>query len=539
MTADLVLLNGKIVTVDPDETLAEAVAVKFNKILMVGSNEEVKSLIGKKTQVINLKGRTVVPGLIDTHGHLASSGLSHVRGVIDSSLESGVKSIADIQEMIAERVTTIPKGEWITGRNFDETKLAEKRMPTRWDLDKVAPDHPVNLSMVGGHVYVVNSKAFELAGITKETTDPPGGAFGRDPETGELNGVVYERAVSLLRRTGRPVRTQMTTQMLMEGIKWMTNQFVAAGLTGFHDSHVGPQQMKAYQKVLASGDLPLRVRLDISSNLLPDILKIGLFPGFGNDWLKIMSIKIVTDGAVSGRTAAVKEPYLHRPNFYGILTMTKDELRKIVLPAHKAGFRVSVHANGDRAIEQYLDVIEEALKEHPRKDHRHRDIHCSVIDPTLLERIKKLGVIPTIFGAYPYYHGDKIIQAFGNERLQWMFAAKSFLDAGIKVAAHSDYSASPYSPLMGIHSLVNRRTAKGKIIGKNQKISVMEAIKMYTINAAYHSFEEEVLGSIEENKLADMVVLSEDILTVSTERIIDILVDMTIVGGKIVYQRGV
>jgi len=248
-------------------------------------------------------------------------------------------------------------------------------------------------------------------------------------------------------------------------------------------------------------------------------------------------LKIFFDGAISARTAAVSEPYLHRPDFYGVMSTTKELARKTILEAYKAGYRISAHANGDRAISVYLDIMEEAQIKFPRGDPRNRIVHCTVVSPELVARIKKLGLLPTIFGSYPYYHGDKLTPAFGEKRLEWMFAAHSFLNAGVKVAAHSDHSASPFQPLMGIHALVNRVTKSGKPIGQSQKVSVMEALKLYTINAAYHSFDEDSLGSIEVGKCADMVVLGKDLLTVPPATIINIPIDMTIVGGKIVYNR--
>ncbi len=518
-------------TVDLKETIAEAVAVRFGKILAVGSNDEIKPLIDGETRVIDLEGRTVIPGLNDTHGHLFGSGVG--LGYIDCSEEGGVRSIKDIQNRIAERVKTTPKGDWIQGIKVDESKLAEKRIPNRWDLDVAAPDHPVFLTYVGAHVYVANTKAFEIRGITKDTKDPfPWGRFDRDPETGECTGIIYEGASELVKPETKP-------EEVVEGIKRMSKKYVSAGLTCFYDAYITGKELKAYQEVLSSGELPIRVRWDMHVNTINELEKMGLSVpfGFGNEWLKICGVKVSTDGAISGRTAALRKQYLHKPNYYGELKMTKEEVIDIVTRIHKAGLRASVHANGDQAIVNFLDAVEEALKKYPRDDHRHRDIHCSVVDPEIIERIKKLGVIPTIFGAYAYYHGDKILPAFGPDRAEWMFAARSMLDAGLKVAAHSDSEASPYPPLMGIHALVNRKTKAGIPYGPSQRISVMEALRLYTINAAYHTFEEDIMGSIEPGKLADMVVLGEDILTVPTETIIDIPIDMTIVDGKIVYQR--
>jgi predicted amidohydrolase YtcJ len=219
------------------------------------------------------------------------------------------------------------------------------------------------------------------------------------------------------------------------------------------------------------------------------------------------------------------------------MATTREIATKTIMDSYKEGYRISSHANGDRAIEMYLDIMEEAQKKYPRNDPRNRDIHCTVITPKLVERIKKLGILPTIFGPYVYYHGDKLIPAFGEARLERMFAARSFLDAGVKIAAHSDHPCAPYPPLMAIHGLVNRRTKAGKPIGQSQRVSVLDALKLYTTHSAYQQFDEDKLGSIEEGKLADMVVLGEDILTVAPEKINDIPVEMTIIDGEIVYQR--
>jgi len=537
MFGDMVLSNGKVVTVDANESINEAVAVKFGRILAVGSNEQIKSLIDSETKVVDLKGRTIIPGLNDSHCHISSAdGLQRVMGVIDVSYEQGVRSLADILDKIAEQVKKTPKGEWINVANEDDSKLVEKRHANKYDLDTVAPDHPVMVTHVGGHFSIVNSKAFEMVGVTKDTPDPFGGRFERDPATGELTGWIHERAVSVL----QPIRygRAPTLEEAIEAIEWMARQYVASGLTCAYDGWVSQEVIiRAYQELLKRGELPLRIRLEIWYALMPHLESLGIVQGFGNDMLKIGGIKICADGAVNSRTAAVAEPYLHRPNYYGELSITKEELHRIIVEGYPKGYRFCVHTNGERAINMFLDAIEEAQEKCPRRDPRDRAIHCTVVTPEIIARIKRLGVLPTIFGAYPYYHGDKILPAFGAERLERMFAARSFLNAGIKVAAHSDHKASPYPPLMGIHALVNRRSANNQPIGMSQKISVKEALKLYTINAAYHTFEEDVLGSIEPGKLADMVVLGQDILTVPTETIIDIPIDMTIVDGKIVYQR--
>jgi predicted amidohydrolase YtcJ len=530
-----VLLNGKVVTVDETGSIAEAVAIEDGKITAVGTNDEIRGLTGAATQAIDLQGRTAIPGLIDSHAHITSTAM-RMLGVLDLSEEAGVKSISDIQQRIADKVATVAKGEWITGGREDDYKLEEKRHPTRWELDEASPDNPVLISTVGGHFSIANSKALELAGVTKETPDPVGGMFDRDPETGELTGGLHEKAVGIIRRA-RPPREELSRQEAADAVRAMMLENAKTGLTCIYDN-VGSSQVRAALDLKNRGELPIRFRVDVSISRYQELANLGLIhEPFGDEWVKICGVKFFFDGAISARTAAVSEPYLHRDNFYGVMATTEEIARKTLMQAYEVGLRVSAHANGDKAIGMYLDIMEEIQNKYPRGDARNRIIHCTVVNPELVERIGKLGLLPTIFGAYPYYHGDKLLPAFGKERLQNMFAARSFLDAGIKIAAHSDHSASPFPPLMGIHALVNRTTKAGKPIGQDQKISVMEAIKLYTLNAAYHSFDEGLLGSIENGKRADIVVLGEDILTVPPERIVDIPIDITLVDGNVVYER--
>jgi predicted amidohydrolase YtcJ len=531
MFADLVLKNGKIVTIDEKGSIAEAVAVKFGRILAVGTNDEIKGYVGETTEVVDLKGRTVTPGLIDSHCHQTASG-ARKYVTVELSQESGIHSIADIQKRLAERVKVTPKGEWIYGGDEDDSKLAEKRHPTRWELDEATPDHPVTVTTRGGHFCIANSKAFEVANVSKDTPDPAGGTFERDPATGELTGGVHEKATQII----TPVRPTPNKEQAYAGAKDQLLACAAAGLTCVHDS-IGESQIRAINDLKNNGELPIRVRIDVHKEHWPELKKVGIYQGFGDDWVRITAIKFFWDGAISARTAAVTEPYLHRPDFYGVLGTTPELAMEELEAAYKEGYRIVTHANGDAAVALFCDVMEVLQKKYPRKDPRNRDIHCTVVNPELIARLKKLDILPTIFGPYVYYHGDKLLPAFGEERLEWMFAARSFLDAGMKVSAHSDYGAGPMPPLMAIHGLVNRVTKAGRPIGQSQRISVMEALKLYTINAAYHSFDEDKQGSIEVGKLADFTVYGEDILTVPTDTIIDIPIDMTIIDGKTVYAR--
>ncbi len=532
MKADLVLYNGKIITVDAQEQIHQALAVKFGRILDLGTDEKIKPLIGKETNVIDLRGRTVIPGLIDSHCHMAMVGASREL-TEDLSEEAGITSIGDIQAALARRAENTPPGEWVTGFQEDDSKLAEKRHPTRWDLDGASQDHPVIISTVGGHFSIANSTAFKMAGVTRDTPDPVGGRFDRDPKTGEMTGGLHETAVDIIQSGGRP--TALTREQSYDGAKKILEECAAVGLTCVYDT-VSKSEIRAVLDLKNRGELPIRMRMDVVIDLFPQLAKLGIYRGLGDDWVRICGLKFFFDGAISARTAAVTEPYLDKPDFYGVLATTREIARETILAAYAEGYRISAHANGDKAIAMYLDIIEEAQSEYPRDDPRNRDIHCTVVNPKLVDRIRELGVLPTIFGPYVYYHGDKLIPAFGEKRLEWMFAARSFLDAGVMVAAHSDHPCAPYPPLMAIHGLVNRTTKGGRPIGQSQKISVMEALRLYTTAAAYQAFDEDTLGSLEAGKLADMVILGEDILSIPPEQIIDIPIEMTIVGGKVIHQ---
>jgi predicted amidohydrolase YtcJ len=532
MFADLVIQNGKIITMDESESVAEAMAIKFGQLVFVGDNTSVQSFIGNDTEVVDLKGRTVIPGLIDSHAHFMDVGSARMI-YVDLSEEAGAHRIADIQDRLRERAAKTPKGEWVFGYQEDDSKLEEKRHPTRWELDEASTDHPIIVTTVGGHFWMANSKAFELAGVTKDTPDPVGGKFDRDPETGDIIGYLHEEAYNVLRPDGPP---DPTREQSYSGAKQILEECASVGLTCVYDL-VDRPEMRAAIDLKNSDELPIRMRMDVIIDLVPELDKLGIYRGLGDDWLRICGVKFFFDGAISARTAAVSEPYLNKPDFYGVFATTEEIARKTLTEAYKKGYRISAHANGDRAIDLYLDIIEELQNEYPREDPRNRDIHCTVVNPRIVKRIKKLGILPTIFGPYAYYHGDKLIPSFGEKRLEWMFAARSFLDAGVIIAAHSDHPCAPFPPLMAIHALVNRTTKAGNPIGRSQKISVIEALKLYTTHAAYHQFDEGKLGSLEVGKLADFVILSDDILSVPTDTIIDIKVDMTVIDGKIVFAR--
>jgi predicted amidohydrolase YtcJ len=448
-----------------------------------------------------------------------------------------MRSIEDIVESIREAVEEKGEGEWILGRGYDDFKLAEKRHPNRWDLDRAAPDNPVIITRLCGHISVANSLALELVGITKDTKDSEGGEIDRDPETGEPTGVLRGGA----RAPIRGILPPPDLEKLKTGIELAAEEFLARGVTSVSDAGVrDPLTVKAYQAAVRDG-IPIRVNLMMSRDVLDHLSELGVETGFGDERLRIGAIKMVFDGSFSGRTAAMFEPFKDTPGNMGILYASQEELDEGVLASHEAGFQVGVHAIGDRAISGVLDAYEAALKRLPKADHRFRIEHCGINSPEIVSRIKSLGVIPVPQPIFLWGEGESYRAGLDGERADWAYPVKTWMDEGITVALSSDCPATSgeelISPLLGIHVAVNRKTDAGNDIGPAQRIGVEEAIRAYTLNGAIATFEEGTKGSIEPGKLADLVVLSEDPTKVALGAIRDIGVEMTIVGGRITYRK--
>jgi len=531
----LALIHGNVITMDESNPRAQAVFVLGDKILKVGSDAEIEVLMDDGTMVIDLEGKTLVPGFIDCHAHPMGYGQSLM------AVNCATPPVASIEEMI-ERIGEAAEGktdgEWILGRGYDDFKLAERRHPNKWDLDKAAPKNPVMITRLCGHISAVNSLALEMAGISKDTPDPEGGRIDRDPVTGEPTGVLRGGARQALRELIPPP----TFGQLRKGINLAAEKFLAKGVTSVSDAGVGsPLNTRAYQAAIREDRMPLRVNLMMSSEVLRELVSLGIKTGFGDDRLKIGAIKIVFDGSSSGRTAALSEPYKDVPDSTGILYLSQEELNQRVLAAHRAGFQVGVHAIGDRAIIGVLDAFEAALKELPREDQRLRIEHCGINSPAIVKRIKEMGVVPVPQPIFLYGEGESYRAGLGEERVRWAYPMRSWMDSGIKVPMSSDCPATSgeelISPLLGIYVAVTRKTDAGVELAPEQKIYVEEALEAYTLNSAYATFEEGVKGSIELGKLADFAVLSDDPTAAPSDSIKDIAVDMTIIGGNVVYKR--
>lgn len=519
----LILHNGNFITIDPQKPRAQAVAIAGDRIFAVGTNAEVKALGGPLTQSVDMEGKTITPGFIDAHCHVASSGRRHL-----TDIDCGLDTIEKIKVAVKERCAKTPPGEWVYGFKYDDTKTKEGRYINRKDLDEAAPNHPVIINHRGGHTNFVNSMAYAKAGIKEDVADPPGGKFER--EGGKLNGRLLEKASEAFRN----IRPNATPENYVEGVALMTSMLARSGITSAHDAGASTHDLKAFQESYQRGTLKTRIYAMIRDGWLDQLIDAGVHTGLGDEWVKVGPMKTAIDGSISERTARMSSPYTGTQD-YGLLTSTPEELYEVCHKAHSNNWQLAVHSNGDVGIDITLSVYERLQKEMPRKDPRFRLEHCTVMNDNLIRRIKALGAIPNPFSTYVYWHGEKM-KYYGEEKLKNMFALRSFLDAGIMPTQTSDYPPGPYEPLMALQSSATRTDYTGKSWGINQRVTVEEAIKIGTLHGAYASYEENKKGSIAEGKYADLTVMSKDPTKVDPSTILEIKIERTMAGGNWVYE---
>lgn len=524
---ELILYNGNFWTVTSRQPRAQAVAISLGRFFAIGSNHEILPLAAGTARKVDLGGKTVLPGFIDAHSHPAQAGLAHLR-MVDCDL----RSIAEILKALRERAAQTPPGAWVLGFKYDDTKTSEARPLTREELDAAAPDHPVLVEHRGGHTAWVNSAAIMLAKIDDKTPDPPGGRYDRDPATGHLTGHVREKGKETFEKI---IPSTFTRDDHREGVRLITKMMTRTGVTSVTDALGTPEDLRAYQDAREAGVLSMRIYCHIYQTFMDQMLAAGIKTGLGDEWVKVGAQKMICDGSISERTARLSQPYIGRPDDFGILVTPEEELYQQARKAHAAGWQLGTHANGDVGIDIALRVYERLQKEMPRKDARYRLEHCTVVNDSLLSRMKALGAIPTPFSTYAYYHGEKM-KEYGPERVNHMFALRSFIDAGIRPTQASDYPPGPFEPMMALQSEVTRTDAKGNVWGPQQKITLEEAIRVGTINGAYASYEENLKGSIEAGKLADLVVLGRDVFQEDPFDIINIPIERTMVGGRWVWE---
>ncbi len=522
IAADLILNNGKIVSVDDTFSIHDTVVVSDGRVVELGD----ASLLDKysATTVRDLQGKTLIPGFIDSH--------THIRGRPRRYIElSEVGSIAEMQDLIRAKAAELGEGEWITGYGWSEDELAEGRKPLRGDLDIAAPNNPITFTRAGGHSAVVSTLALELANITDETPDPEGGVIERD-ENGVANGVIRERQEIV----GTLV-PDSTYEELIASLEINLGDLLAKGITSITDASKRPDEYAMWEELYAKPGVNLpRSAIQFQWFEPEAIAELKARVGDGNEYLKIGPIKIFADGGFTGPAAFTKEPYLNQGDYRGYLNMPEEELVSLINEVHDAGWQMGIHAIGDAAIELVVDTLADALTRNPREDHRSYLNHFSMrpSDATM-EKMAQHGIHITQQPNFTYTLEGRYVANLDGWRLEHNNPVRSPMDHGIHVAISSDIL--PIGPLVGIYAAVTRKGMSGRVFGADEAITIEEAIQGYTIKGAYLGFEEDIKGSLEPGKLADMIVLSKDILTVDPEEIMGIEIEQTYVGGNLVFQN--
>lgn len=548
--SDLIFHNGRVVTLDCASSFAEAVAVKDGRIVAVGTSAAVlKAERGPATKVVDLKGRMVLPGIYDSHVHALGAGLSEYRKPLPP-----LDSFAAVQSFIREQARTTPKGKWIIVPRTFPTRLKEMRMPTREVLD-VTTDHPVMFD--ASYVWVANSYALKMSGITRETKDPPRGVIVRDAK-GEPNGIL-RNAGSLLKGMNRA--ENFTEAERLNALEGMLKRYVAAGLTTIGDRAVTPADIDLYRKLKASGRLPLRVVLTWRIESTPPIEQIRktiadapFTTGTGDDWLKLNTFKVTLDGGMTIGTAYQRYPYgefgkqlygLTKPDERGQLFIAPEKLAGILRAARDRGWQLTSHSQGGGAIDAMLTALEILDREKPIAPTRSHLMHASFQSPEAIARTRKLGIAADVQPAWLYLDAPALEKVFGRQGLRDFFPLKSYLDAGVPIIGGSDHmigydknrAVNPYNPFLGMWTAVTRKMHNGDVLYPNQRITREQALRMYTSTAAWLEFAESRKGTIEKGKLADLVLIDRDYFKCPEDQIKDIEPLMTVVAGKVAYEK--
>jgi predicted amidohydrolase YtcJ len=537
VSADLVVLNAKIWTVNRTQPEAEALAVVRDRIVAVGTSAEIRPWIGPKTRVLDAQGRRIVPGFYDSHVHLLGSGLRLAEVALKDA-----KDEAEFGKRLREFDRKLPRDRWLLGGEWDHDRTFAGQLPTAELIDKYVADRPVFLRRYDGHMAVVNSRVLQLAGITAETPDPPGGVIYRKPGSRQPSGVLRDNAMSLVERH----IPQPSEEEILEAVRAALAEARQVGVTSMQDMDGSAPAtrrwlFRLYQQLARQGKLTARIDLRWPLADWRSLAALGVEANFGNDWVRIGGVKGFVDGSLGSSTAKMFAPYLHEKGNTGVFVTPLNRLRESIEGADAAGLSIAVHAIGDRANAELLDIFAEVIKKNGPRDRRFRIEHAQHLRSSDYGRFKELNVIASLQPYHAIDDGRWAEGRIGRERCASSYACRSLLDAGARLAFGSDWSVAPLNPLLGIDAAVHRRTLDGKHPNgwfPQQKISVAEAIEAYTLGSAYAAFQEKDRGSLQIGKLADMVVLSRDILdNAQKDRIADTHPLFTIVGGKVVYEK--
>jgi len=532
MNRKYLFVDGEVITVNALDEITEAVAVQGRHIIATGSTEEILKLQDEDSEIINLNGRTLLPGLIDSHLHITMYGTNELS---ISCKDESVKSIDNLLQQLKERVSQTPAGEWVRAWGYHDQKIADRRFPTKEELDSVSTEHPIIVVRACGHISAVNSYALNIASIDNQTPDPEGGKIERN-ESGEATGLLIENAHMKMFQIAAFTADEITKAHAVA-----SEHFLKAGITSVHDATgYGPSNMRALQQDTLNGTIKQRVyamagALNESEVVVKAFLASGVVTGLGNERFKLGPVKVFLDGSSSGPTIWTREPYTSNPSDHGVHYFEQEQLEELFIPAHEQGWQITSHAQGDAAIDMLLTCIEKANEKFPRVDARHRIEHAGIASPDLIERMKKQGVIPTPNPAFLFEYGDGYVENYGK-RAEQMYPLASYLEAGVKAAIASDCPVTDFNPMRGIHSAVTRVSQAGQVIGEDKTVSLIEAIRMYTLNGAYASFSEKETGSLEPGKLADLIILDRSLLTAKTNEIPSIKVEFTMIDGEVVHE---
>ncbi len=543
---DMLLVNARVHTMDPTAPVASSVGVTGGRISFVGADAEARDRFGREVPRVDLSGRTVVPGLIESHVHPHLVGLT--RGWVDCRPQT-TASIADIVTSVAARVRARTGDGWVRGYGYDDTLLAEERHPTRHDLDQASRDVPIFVTHVSGHFAVANSEALRRAGVTRETKDPDEGRFVRDAG-GEPTGLLWERGAIM--RVDRCI-PQPSDEDLADAIAYALSGARARGITSVHDLALGTaggaDGLRIYESLERQNRLPVRVRGYLRAERLSEHLatrggvrRATASPegdsGTRPARFRLAGVKFWADGSIQGLSAALREPYLCAPESCGDLNLTTEALRDAVGQAHAAGLQVAIHANGDRAVDAALDAVEAAVHAAPRADHRHRIEHAQVVHREQLDAMRRIGVVASFFVNHVHYWGDRHRDKFlGAERAPVIDPLAEAQRAGVHFGIHSDSPVTPMDPLLTWWVAVNRRTSGGTVLGPEMRISPEDALRALTSEAAYLVHDERSLGRLRVGYLADLVVLGEDPFVVDPDAIRDVRVEGVMVDGSFVHDE--
>ncbi|WP_439532143.1 amidohydrolase [Polymorphobacter sp.] len=533
---DLIVINGVVGTMDPAKPTAQAFAVKGDRFLAVGTTEEMKSIAGPRTRIVDAGGGMVVPGFNDTHNHGRGEALLYGVNAGNPYVVEYVTIQSIIDKLKARAAETRP-GEWIVANFYDDTKIKDKRPLTIQDIDKASTEHPIEVRLRGGHASVFNSKAFAQAGVTKNTPDILGGTYEKN-EKGELSGRVTDNAIRKMNSFG--VRTVYSpaeaADRALKGFEFISGKFAEFGLTSV-SYDAGDDLIPTIQGARDRKNLKTWISYDASPAVVDGMIQAGVGSGFGDDWFRFGGTREHSlDGGLSSRTMSMTRPYIGvTPAYKGNLVELQKDTNEWAERVHRAGIRMNMHANGEPSIQQALDAYDYAQSRFPRPNTRPKLTHCSLPSAEQMKRIKAADAQPSMFSTYMYYNADKF-RYYGADMAEHMMPYRDMINAGINASTGSDFYPGPFDPLMAIQGMVTRKGFNGETWGASQKVTVEEAIRCSTIAGAYSTFEENTKGSITPGKLADYVILSDDLYKVNPEKIIDVKIVETVVGGESRYH---